>query len=126
MNKNQVIYKGLIIIRLVSERDMALTGWGWAWRDGRVLCVCGLMTGIPDAIAAHVNGENQFPEDLVQVMAVFIADHPQWEQCRLMQSSVAGLPFQQGCKQPAVVRHYLDGLFRGPKQVPGEPVALSR
>ncbi|MCP9804691.1 DUF2811 domain-containing protein [Cyanobium sp. T1G-Tous] len=59
-------------------------------------------------------------------MAVFIADHPQWEQCRLMQSSVAGLPFQQGCKQPAVVRHYLDGLFRGPKQVPGEPVALSR
>ena len=105
---------------------MALTDWGWAWRDGWVLCVCGLMTGIPDAIAAHVNVENQFPDDLVQAMAVFIADHPQWEQCRLMQSSVAGLPFQQRCKQPAVVRHYLDGLFRGPKQVPGEPVALSR
>jgi hypothetical protein len=45
-------------------------------------------------------------------MAVFIVDNLQWDQYRLM--------------QPAVVKHYLDGLFRGPKQEPGEPEALSR
>lgn len=45
-------------------------------------------------------------------MAVFIVDNPQWDQYRLM--------------QPAVVEHYLDGLFRGPNQGLGEPEALSR
>lgn len=45
-------------------------------------------------------------------MAVFIVGHPQWDQYRLM--------------QPAVVKHYLDGLFRGPNQGLGEPEALSR
>jgi hypothetical protein len=45
-------------------------------------------------------------------MAVFIVDNPQWDQYRLM--------------QPAVVKHYLDGLFRGPNQGLGEPEALSR
>jgi hypothetical protein len=64
------------------------------------------------ALAAGVSVENQFPEDLFQAMAVFIDDHPQWDQYRLI--------------QPAVVKHYLDGLFRGPKQGPGEPEALSR
>jgi len=64
------------------------------------------------AIAAGVSVENQFPEDLFQAMAVFIVDHPQWDQYRLM--------------QPAVVKHYLDGLFRGPNQGLGEPEALSR
>jgi hypothetical protein len=31
-----------------------------------------------------------------------------------MQSAVAGFLFQQGCHDQAVVRHYLDGLFRKP------------
>jgi hypothetical protein len=31
-----------------------------------------------------------------------------------MQSAVAGFLFQQGCKEPAVVQHYLNGLFRRP------------
>ena len=64
------------------------------------------------ALAAGVSVENQFPEDLFQAMAVFIVGHPQWDQYRLM--------------QPAVVKHYLDGLFRGPTQGLGEPEALSR
>ena len=31
-----------------------------------------------------------------------------------MQSAVAGFLFQQGCQEPAVVQHYLNGLFRRP------------
>ena len=72
------------------------------------------MAGAPDSMAVHVSVENQFPEDLFQAMVAFIEAHPEWDQYRLMQSAVAGFLFQQGSKDPAVVRHYLNGLFRRP------------
>ena len=72
------------------------------------------MANIPDHLAPHVSVENQFPEDLFQAMARFIAAPPEWDQYRLMQSAVAGFLFQQGCKEPAVAQHYLNALFRRP------------
>jgi hypothetical protein len=72
------------------------------------------MADVPDAMESHVSVENQFPEDLFDAMAGFIRQHPQWDQYRLLQSAVAGFLFQQGCQEPAVVKHYLDGLFRRP------------
>ena len=60
----------------------------------------------------HVSVENQMPEDLHHAMGVFIEEHPQWDQYRLVQAAIAGFLFQQGCKDRAVVRHYLGGLFR--------------
>lgn len=72
------------------------------------------MANIPDTLAPHVSVENQFPEDLFDAMSGFIAGHPEWDQYRLIQSAVAGFLFQQGCKEPAVVQHYLNGLFRRP------------
>lgn len=72
------------------------------------------MASIPDTLAPHVSVENQFPEDLFDAMSGFIAGHPEWDQYRLIQSAVAGFLFQQGCKEPAVVQHYLNGLFRRP------------
>jgi len=72
------------------------------------------MALVPESMDVHVSVENQFPEDLFEAMAAFIRQHPQWDQYRLMQSAVAGFLFQQGCQDPAVVRHYLDGLFRKP------------
>jgi hypothetical protein len=72
------------------------------------------MAGIPDVMASHVSVENQFPEDLFEAMSSFIGAHPDWDQYRLMQSAVAGFLFQQGCQEQAVVRHYLNGLFRRP------------
>jgi Protein of unknown function (DUF2811) len=70
------------------------------------------MTDIPATMAPHVSVENQFPEDLFDAMAAFIASHPEWDQYRLIQSAVAGFLFQQGCKEQAVVQHYLNSLFR--------------
>ncbi len=67
-----------------------------------------------DLIATQVSVENQFPEDLFLAMVSFISAHPEWDQYRLMQSAVAGFLFQQGCKEPAVVQHYLNGLFQRP------------
>jgi hypothetical protein len=45
-------------------------------------------------------------------MRDFVRRHPQWDQYRLMQAALAGFLFQHGCQDRAVVRHYLDGLFR--------------
>lgn len=68
------------------------------------------MAGIPDAMVPGVHVENEFPEDLYDAMLVFIGSHPDLDQYRLMQAAVAGFLFQQGCKAPAVVRGYLDGM----------------
>ena len=91
-----------------------MTGGGMAWGDGEAVSVDGAMAEIPDAMAAHVSVENQFPEDLYEAMLMFIRSRPDMEQYRLMQAAVASFLFQQGCKQPGVVRHYLDGIFRRP------------
>ena len=45
-------------------------------------------------------------------MLMFIRSRPDMDQYRLMQAAVASFLFQQGCKQPAGVHHYLDGIFR--------------
>ena len=72
------------------------------------------MVAIPESMPAHVSMENQLPEDLYESMGRFIGDHPQWDQVRLVQSAIAGFLHQQGCQDRAVVKHYLNGLFRKP------------
>ena len=71
-----------------------------------------LLNETPNVIPIHVSVENQIPDDLREAMGRFINNHPQWDQYRLMQAAIAGFLFQQGCQDHAVVRHYLDGLFR--------------
>jgi hypothetical protein len=70
------------------------------------------MSQFPDHAPAFVSVENQFPEDLHEAMCTFISAHPRWDQYRLMQAAVAGFLFQQGCRDRAVARHYLNGLFQ--------------
>jgi hypothetical protein len=70
------------------------------------------MSQIPDHAPAHVTVVNEFPEDLYDAMCRFVADHPQWDQYRLMQAALAGFLFQHGCPDRVVSRHYLNGLFR--------------
>ena len=77
------------------------------------------MRETPDAIPIHVSVENQMPEDLHRAMAAFIADHPQWDQYRLVQAAIAGFLFQQGCQDRAVAQHYLQGLFQRDERCPG-------
>ena len=79
------------------------------------------MQAIPDHMPEHISVENQVPADLFESMVGFIEQHPQWDQYRLMQSALAGFLFQQGCQDPPVVRHYLDGLFRKPKATAHQP-----
>ena len=98
----------MFVMHLLTTRGVACAdGWVNAMR-------CGLAE-VPDAMAVHVSVENQFPADLFESMVGFIEQHPQWDQYRLMQSALAGFLFQQGCQDRAVVRHYLDRLFRKPE-----------
>ena len=69
------------------------------------------MSQTPDVAPAYVSVVNEFPEDLYDAMRSFVRTHPHWDQYRLMQVAVAGFLFQQGSRERAVARHYLDGLF---------------
>lgn len=69
------------------------------------------MSQTPDVAPAYVSVVNEFPEDLYDAMRNFVRSHPHWDQYRLMQVAVAGFLFQQGSRERAVARHYLDGLF---------------
>ena len=89
-----------------------LTAGLFAWPDGCVDSECSELHETPDAMPSHVSVENQLPEDLHRALGVFIEEHPQWDQYRLVQAAIAGFLFQQGCKDPSVLRHYLAGLFR--------------
>ena len=94
------------------------------------------MSQSPEFAPPHVSVVNEFPEDLYDAMRTFVRTHPQWDQYRLMQVAVAGFLFQQGSRERAVARHYLDGLFdrggNGPQtaaaagQVLSHPTAASK
>jgi hypothetical protein len=81
------------------------------------------MSQIPDHLPAHVSIVNEFPEDLYEAMGEFISGHPNWDQYRLLQAAVAGFRVQQGCKDRAVSRHYLDGLFQRDGAAGAPPIA---
>ena len=66
----------------------------------------------PDHGPGYVSIVNELPEDLYDAMREFVRTHPQWDQYRLIQASLAGFLFQHGSTDRAVSRHYLDGLFR--------------
>jgi hypothetical protein len=66
------------------------------------------MSQIPDPVSIV----SEFPEDLYESMREYISSHPNWDQYRLLQAALAGFLFQHGCKDRAVTRHYLDGLFQ--------------
>jgi len=66
----------------------------------------------PDHAPAYVSVVNELPEDLYDAMREFVRSHPQWDQYRLIQASLAAFLFQHGSTDRAVSRHYLDGLFR--------------
>ena len=78
------------------------------------------MSQIPDHPPVHLSVVNEFPEDQYQAMREFISSHPNRDQYRLLQAALAGFLFQHGCKDRAVSRLYLDGLFQR------DPPCLSR
>lgn len=63
---------------------------------------------------ANVSLEAEVPEVLYEGMRDFINTHPHWDQYSVITSALAGFLFQNGCQEPVVSQHYLDGLFQKP------------
>jgi hypothetical protein len=64
--------------------------------------------------SASVSLEAEVPEVLFVGMRDFISAHPHWDQYSVITSALAGFLFQNGCQEPIVSEHYLDGLFQRP------------
>ncbi len=77
----------------------------------------------PEHAPTYVSVVNELPEDLYDAMREFVRTHPQWDQYRLMQASLAGFLFQHGSTDRAVSRHYLNGLFRREGSQPTPPAS---
>jgi hypothetical protein len=61
--------------------------------------------------AAMVSFQTAVPEALLRAMRVFIEDHPNWDQYRLMQAALAGFLVQNGMRSREITRCYLANLF---------------
>ena len=80
------------------------TALGAVRADGAVTVMRCWLAELPDAMAAHVSVENQFPADLFEAMVGFIEQCPQWDQCRPRQSALSGFLFRQGCQEKPLMR----------------------
>ena len=64
-----------------------------------------------DSLSSLVSFISEVPVPLKEAMTVFIEDHPNWDQYRLIQAALAGFLAQNGHESRAVTRLYLDNMF---------------
>ena len=62
----------------------------------------------PNSLVSFIS---EVPEPLKEAMTIFIEDHPNWDQYRLIQAALAGFLAQNGHESRAVTRLYLDNMF---------------
>jgi hypothetical protein len=70
--------------------------------------------GLPELAAdaaAMVSFQTAVPEALLHSMRMFIEDHPNWDQYRLVQAALAGFLVQNGMRSRELTRCYLANLF---------------
>ena len=54
---------------------------------------------------------SEVPEPIQAAMTVFIENHPNWDQYRLIQAAIAGFLVQNGVESRSITRLYLDKMF---------------
>ncbi len=62
----------------------------------------------PSSLVSFIS---EVPVPLKEAMTVFIKDHPNWDQYRLIQAALAGFLAQNGHESRAITRLYLDNMF---------------
>ena len=62
----------------------------------------------PSSLVSFIS---EVPDPLRDALTVFIEDHPNWDQYRLIQAALAGFLAQNGHESRAVTRLYLDNMF---------------
>ena len=58
-----------------------------------------------------VSFQTEIPQPIQQAMKVFIEEHPNWDQYRLLQAALAGFLVQNGISSRLITRLYIGNMF---------------
>ena len=58
-----------------------------------------------------ISFQTKIPKQIQQAMKVFIEEHPNWDQYRLLQAALAGFLIQNGISSRLITRLYIGNMF---------------
>ena len=58
-----------------------------------------------------ISFQTEIPKPIQQAMKVFIEQHPNWDQYRLLQAALAGFLIQNGISSRFITRLYIGNMF---------------
>ena len=58
-----------------------------------------------------ISFQTEIPKSLQKAMKVFIDEHPNWDQYRLLQAALAGFLVQKGISSRLITRLYIGNMF---------------
>tara|TARA_B100000945_G_C20045843_1_gene441256 strand:+ start:124 stop:387 length:264 start_codon:yes stop_codon:yes gene_type:complete len=59
-----------------------------------------------------ISFQTEIPQPIQKAMKVFIEEHPNWDQYRLLQAALAGFLMQNGISSRLINRLYVENMFR--------------
>ena len=58
-----------------------------------------------------ISFQTEIPKQIQQAMKVYIDEHPNWDQYRLLQAALAGFLIQNGISSRLITRLYIGNMF---------------
>ena len=58
-----------------------------------------------------ISFQTEIPKQIQQAMKVYIEQHPNWDQYRLLQAALAGFLIQNGISSRLITRLYIGNMF---------------
>ncbi len=58
-----------------------------------------------------ISFQTEIPKQIQQAMNIFIEEHPNWDQYRLLQAALAGFLTQNGISSRLITRLYIGNMF---------------
>tara|TARA_B100000902_G_scaffold61791_1_gene68796 strand:- start:88 stop:351 length:264 start_codon:yes stop_codon:yes gene_type:complete len=58
-----------------------------------------------------ISFQTEIPKHIQQAMKVYIEEHPNWDQYRLLQAALAGFLIQNGISSRLITRLYIGNMF---------------
>ena len=58
-----------------------------------------------------ISFQTEIPRQIQQAMKVYIDEHPNWDQYRLLQAALAGFLIQNGISSRLITRLYIGNMF---------------
>tara|TARA_B100000965_G_C19126061_1_gene555403 strand:- start:130 stop:393 length:264 start_codon:yes stop_codon:yes gene_type:complete len=58
-----------------------------------------------------ISFQTEIPKPIQQAMKVYIEEHPNWDQYRLLQAALAGFLIQNGISSRLITRLYIGNMF---------------